>query len=134
MADESKPEIDWTKAEVVKTQLKQNGYNLQYASSKLRGNDKIVLKAVAHSGCALQFADLTGVLCGNRKIALTAVEQDGLALEYVPSELRRDREVRFLASREKTFLSFCSTMPFVNKLSCFKSPSTHWYFSHYCIL
>ena len=104
MADESKPDIDWTNADVVKSQLKNNGYNLQYASSKLLGNDKIVLKAVAHSGCALQFADLSGVLRGNRKIALTAVDQDGLALEHVPSELRRDREVR---ASLKIFFFYC---------------------------
>lgn len=46
-----------------------------------------------HSGSALAYADLTGILRGNREVALTAVAQDGEALEYVAFDLKRDVEI-----------------------------------------
>jgi hypothetical protein len=67
--------VDWRDKDEVMEAVSVNGYNLKNASLELRNDAQVVICAVKHSGCALAYADLTGILRGNREVALTAVSQ-----------------------------------------------------------
>ncbi|MDA7705641.1 DUF4116 domain-containing protein [Rickettsiales bacterium] len=83
-----KRDLDVTKALEV---LEKFGFELQFASDKLKGDKEVVLEVVKKDGLALKFA--SEELRGDREVVLAAVKQDGYALELVSEKLRGDKEV-----------------------------------------
>jgi len=71
--------------------VRQSGGALEFASTGLQADRKIVLEAVRQYGGALEFAS-TG-LQADRKLVLEAVRQYGGALEFASVGLQVDREL-----------------------------------------
>jgi len=75
--------------EVVLAAVTQNGYALQHASRKLKGDREVVLAAVAQNGRALRHASRE--LQRDREVVLTAVARDSsdTARQKSCGEMRR---------------------------------------------
>lgn len=84
--------IDFRKdKEVVLLAVKQNGYALYYADTKLKKDKEIVPAAVKKDGGSLQYADEK--LRKDKKVVLEAVKKDGYALEYADEKLKKDKDI-----------------------------------------
>jgi hypothetical protein len=68
-----------------------NGFRLQHASARLKGNRAVVSAAVAHKGLALWCASSS--LRDDRAVVTHAVTQDGGALKYASAAVRASRAV-----------------------------------------
>lgn len=77
--------------EVIGLAVSRRGYDLEWASEKLRADREIVTIAVSDSGLAFQHA--SEELRADRGIAMAAVSKCGFALEYASEELRADRGI-----------------------------------------
>jgi hypothetical protein len=64
---------------------------LEYASNRLKNNNKIVKMAVNSNGSGLKYA--AKKFNNNRKIIMTAVTTNGDALKYASNRLRADRDI-----------------------------------------
>lgn len=71
--------------------VKDNGYDLQYASDRLKNDPKIVLEACKESGFTLRFASQK--LRNNRDFVLKVVKIDGGAFKYIDNSLKSDEEI-----------------------------------------
>ena len=78
-------------SEVNKELLLTNSEFLVVASTDLRADIDVILKAVAKDGRYLQYASED--LRANKKVVLTALHKRGYALEYASEDLRADKEV-----------------------------------------
>ena len=90
--------------EVAVAAVQKNGWNLEYASNKLKNDKEIVLNAVQQWGGALQFA--SDELKNDKDIILTAVASDIDACDY--SLLEGYQNFDDIAEKEgETFLFSC---------------------------
>ena len=92
--------VDSTKDEVLAA-VRQNGFQLMYASETLQNDRDIVLAAVSEYGEALEYASET--LKDDREIVLAAVRNNGRALEYASETLQNDRDIVLAAVSENNF-------------------------------
>jgi hypothetical protein len=81
-----KPENAWWLSRVA-----TKGMSLAAASSAIRKDREVALRAVAESGRALQF--VPEILRKDKGVVLAAVRQDGYALRFAAKELTHDSEV-----------------------------------------
>ena len=70
----------------VKAAVSQEGFQLKYASDRLRNNEDVVVAAVSDCGFALEYA--SDRLRNEWKVVVAAVSQDGQALRYASDRLR----------------------------------------------
>ena len=96
----------WEARKSGKSSAKKDGRALEFAAEELKGDPKIVMKAVTENGCALQHAPLE--LQGNHKIVMRAVSH-GNALQFAAKELQGDREIVMRAvSKDARALQFAT--------------------------
>jgi hypothetical protein len=67
------------------------GYELQYASQRLKNDFRIVKEAVLNDPCSIQFASTT--LRDNYELGLIAVQENGLALTYLSKCLQDNANI-----------------------------------------
>ncbi|CAK0895920.1 unnamed protein product [Prorocentrum cordatum] len=91
----SRPAVVRADREVVLAAVRHDGCALEFAAEELRADREVVLAAVQKSGFALQFA--SEGLRADRGFLLAAVQQNGFALACASPELRADREVALTA-------------------------------------
>ena len=76
----------WADRDIVLDAVRHHGCHLQYASSELRADREVVLAAVAKSGHALEYA--SDALRADREVVLTAIEHHASYLKFASNELR----------------------------------------------
>eukprot|EP00971_Amphidinium_carterae_P326564 6457434-Amphidinium_carterae.1 len=84
--------------DVVLAAVARDGMALQWAAEELKADRDIVLAAVAEDGRALRWA--AELLKSSKDIVLVAVAQDGWALESAVEALKNDREVVLTAVQQ----------------------------------
>merc|ERR1712151_508908 len=77
--------------------MQENGCLLEFVSSELQEDRKVVITAVRNYGPAIRYAK--SGLKAERKIALVAVLQSSVALRYVAPKLRTDPELLWAADQ-----------------------------------
>jgi hypothetical protein len=98
---------DWNDFDFVLSQVKQDGYALQFASGRLQDNEDIVREAVKQNGLALCYASER--LKDNEDIVKIAVKQNGWALRYASERLQDNEEiVREAVKQDGLALQFAS--------------------------
>ena len=80
----------WADRDIVLDAVRHHGCHLQYASSELRADREVVLTAVMQAGSALKYA--SAELRADLEVVLTAMEHSWPTL-CVPAELQADPEV-----------------------------------------
>ena len=82
---------NWNDKEFVLERVKQNGYDLQYASEELRKDKEVVLEAVKKYPRALEYA--SDELQKDKEFALSALKEhlwDHLFSDYSDCEIQHD--------------------------------------------
>lgn len=74
--------------EVVLSEVKNNGLNLQYASEVLQNDKEVVMCAIKNNGLALEFASKK--LCNDQDFVKQAVKSNCLAIQFASAKLRGD--------------------------------------------
>ena len=72
-------------------EIANDGYNLRFASIKLRDNKDLVMKIVQKQGKVIEFASER--LKNDFEISMLAVKNDGLALAFLSKEMQNNFEV-----------------------------------------
>jgi hypothetical protein len=89
-----------TDRQIIMLAVAQNGYALQYAPLKFKGDKEVVLKAVRQYGRSLEFASKE--LKADKDVVLQAVQQYGNSLCYASRELKKDKEVVLSAVKQRS--------------------------------
>jgi hypothetical protein len=75
----------------IRTLVKENGSNLEFASNRLKDNMDIVKSAIENNGLSLQF--ISEELRNDKEIVLMAINQNPKAIEFASIGLQNDTDI-----------------------------------------